>query len=169
MVKNLPPVQTTQVPSLGREDPLEKEVATHSSIFAWKIPWTEEPGRLRSMGLQRVRHSWKWINLPVSLSSVSRKWLLYKLCLYRADQTTWGSQYHEWGPVLLPWWTADPKLNPGPSSVAVSTIPAFPFLINFVWSVRFLWWVSSVCAEMTVWWIVLEKIQRLSPGPVITL
>ena len=57
MVKDLPPVQTTQVPSLGREDPLEKEVATHSSIFAWKIPWTEEPGRLRSMGLQRVRHS----------------------------------------------------------------------------------------------------------------
>ena len=57
MVKDLPPVQTTQVPSLGREDPLEKEVATHSSIFAWKIPWTEEPGRLRSMGLQRVGHA----------------------------------------------------------------------------------------------------------------
>ena len=45
-----------QVQSLGREDPLEKEMATHSSILAWKIPWTEEPGRLQSMGLQRVRH-----------------------------------------------------------------------------------------------------------------
>ena len=42
---------------LGWEDPLEKEMATHSSIFAWKIPWTEEPGRLQSMGSQRVRHS----------------------------------------------------------------------------------------------------------------
>ena len=42
----------------GREDPLEKETATHSSILVWKIPWTEEPGRLQSVGLQRVRHDW---------------------------------------------------------------------------------------------------------------
>ena len=54
MVKNLPAMQETQVRSLGQEDPLEKEMATHSSIFAWRIPWTEEPGRLQSMGLQRV-------------------------------------------------------------------------------------------------------------------
>jgi len=46
----------TQVRSLGREDPLEKEMATHSSTLAWKIPWMEEPGRLQSMGWQRVRH-----------------------------------------------------------------------------------------------------------------
>ena len=46
----------TQVQSLGREDPLEKEMATHSSTLAWKIPWTEEPGRLQSMGSQRVRY-----------------------------------------------------------------------------------------------------------------
>ena len=45
------------IQSLGREDPLEKEMATHSSILAWKIPWTEEPGRLQSMGLQRVGHN----------------------------------------------------------------------------------------------------------------
>ena len=51
-VKRLPPVQETQVQSLGPEDLLEKEMATHSSILAWKIPWTEEPGRLQSMGLQ---------------------------------------------------------------------------------------------------------------------
>ena len=56
MVKRLPAVQETRVQSLGWEDPLEKEMATHSSILAWKIPWTEEPGRLHSMGLQRVRH-----------------------------------------------------------------------------------------------------------------
>ena len=52
LVRNLPAMQETQVQSLGREDPLEKEMETHSSILAWKIPRTEEPGRLQSMGLQ---------------------------------------------------------------------------------------------------------------------
>ena len=55
-VKRLPAIQETQVQSLGREDSLEKEMATHSSILAWRIPWIEEPGRLQSMGSQRVRH-----------------------------------------------------------------------------------------------------------------
>ena len=55
-LKRLPPMQETQVRSLGRGDPLEKEMVTHSSILAWRIPWTEEPGRLQSMGLQRVGH-----------------------------------------------------------------------------------------------------------------
>ena len=55
MVKNLPAVQETQVRSLG-EDPLEKEMATHSSILAWSIPWTEDPGGLQSIGLQKVGH-----------------------------------------------------------------------------------------------------------------
>ena len=50
MVKNLPAMQKTQVQSLGREDPLENRMATHSSILAWRIPWTEEPGGLQSMG-----------------------------------------------------------------------------------------------------------------------
>ena len=50
MVKSLPAVQETWVQSLGREDPLEKEMATHSRILAWRIPWTEEPGRLQSIG-----------------------------------------------------------------------------------------------------------------------
>ena len=53
-VKNLPAVQETLVQSLGLEDPLEKGMATHSSILAWRIPWTEEPDRLQSMGLQRA-------------------------------------------------------------------------------------------------------------------
>ena len=56
MVKNLPAMQETWVQSLGWEDPLEKEVATHSSILAWRIPWTEEPDRLQSLGSQRIRH-----------------------------------------------------------------------------------------------------------------
>ena len=57
MVKNLPARQETWVPSLGGEDPLEKGMATHSSILAWKMPGIEEPGGLQSMGLQRVRHN----------------------------------------------------------------------------------------------------------------
>ena len=57
-VKCLSTMRKTWVRSLGREDPLEKEMAIHSSTLAWKIPWTEEPGRLQSMGSQRVRHDW---------------------------------------------------------------------------------------------------------------
>ena len=52
------PVRETQVRSLGREDPLVEGMATHSSILAWEIPWTEEPEGLQTMGLQRVRHNW---------------------------------------------------------------------------------------------------------------
>ena len=55
-VKHLPTMQETRVQSLGWEDPLEKEMATHSSTLAWDIPWMEDPGRLQSMGLQRVGH-----------------------------------------------------------------------------------------------------------------
>ena len=56
MVKNLPAVQETQVRSLGWEDPLEKEMVSHSSILAWRIPWTEETGKLQPRGSQRVGH-----------------------------------------------------------------------------------------------------------------
>ena len=65
-VKHLPTMRETQVRSLGQEDPLEKEIATHSSTLAWKIPWTEESGRLQSMGSQRVGH-----NLATSLHGFS--------------------------------------------------------------------------------------------------
>ena len=57
MIKNLPVMQETWVRSLGQEVPLEKEMVTHSSILAWRIPWTEELGKLQSMGFQRVRHN----------------------------------------------------------------------------------------------------------------
>ena len=57
MVERLPAMRETQVQSLGWEDPLEKEMATHSSTLAWNIPWTEKPGRLQSMGSQRVGHN----------------------------------------------------------------------------------------------------------------
>ena len=58
MVENLPEMQKTQVQSLGPEDPLVEEMATHSSILAWNISWTEEPGGQQSMGSQRVRYDW---------------------------------------------------------------------------------------------------------------
>ena len=57
MVKRLPAVRETRVLSLGWDEPLEKEMATHSSTLAWKVPWTEEPGMLQSMGSQRVGHN----------------------------------------------------------------------------------------------------------------
>ena len=56
-VKSLPEMRETQVQSLGGEKPLEKEMETHSSVLAWRSPWTEDPGRLQSMGSQRVRHN----------------------------------------------------------------------------------------------------------------
>ena len=57
VLKNLPAIQETQVRSLGREDPLEKEMATHSSILAWRIPWTEEPGGIQSVESPRVKYN----------------------------------------------------------------------------------------------------------------
>ena len=57
MVKNLPAMRETKVCSLGQEDPLEEGMVTHSNILVWRIPWTEEPGRLQCIGLQKVRHN----------------------------------------------------------------------------------------------------------------
>ena len=79
MVKCLPTMQETRIQSLGREDPLEKEMTTHSSILAWKIPWTEEPGRLQSMESQRVGHDffkaeeWNLSNLFVFLNKNAKQ------------------------------------------------------------------------------------------------
>ena len=74
MVKNLPAVQETQVPSLGWEHPLEKEMAIHSSILTWKILWTEEPGELQSMESQRAGHDWvtnmQWIRKLITESVI---------------------------------------------------------------------------------------------------
>ena len=68
-VKNQPAMQEKWVQSLGQKDPLKKEMATHSSTPAWRIPWTEEPGRLQIMGLQRVRHDWATLFIFFFLSS----------------------------------------------------------------------------------------------------
>ena len=105
MVKNLPAIQETQVLSLGWKDSLEKGMATHSSILAWGIPWTEEPGRLQSRGLQRVRHDWATnINFNLvahkgflsfgffpsksfSWSNIQKVWLLFLLVPYFSFQS----------------------------------------------------------------------------------
>ena len=78
MVKLLPTMRETRILSLGQEDPLEKKIATHSSTLAWKIPWMEEPGRLPSMGSQRVRHDRATSVLFFLSFSTFRFWLFFK-------------------------------------------------------------------------------------------
>ena len=87
MVKLLPAVRETWVRSLGQEDPLEKEKATHSSTLDWRIPWMEKPGRLHSMRLQRVRYNWATsLSLFIELSAVA-------ICLLRMFS------------ILMHWWS----------------------------------------------------------------
>ena len=77
LVKNPPTVQEMQVQSLGWEDPLEKGMATHSSVLAWKVPWTEDSGRLQSMGSQRVQDVWRdWAHMLAMLSSLISVFLI---------------------------------------------------------------------------------------------
>ena len=92
MVKNLPAMRETRVQSLGWEDPLKKEMATHSSILAWRIPWTKEPGRLQSKGSQRVRQDWAtntftFIVFPVVICGC-KSWTLKKVEHWRTDAFT---------------------------------------------------------------------------------
>ena len=83
-VKRLPAMQEIWVRSLGWEDLLEKEMATHSSILAWKIPWMEEPGRLQSIGSQRIRHDWV---TSMKMDSISDQ--IYDLGLLATFTNTW--------------------------------------------------------------------------------
>ena len=81
-VKRLSTMRETQVLSLGQEDPLEKQMAVHSRTIAWKIPWTEEPGRLQSMGLQRVGHAWA---ASLNFSCVVAWYILISISLVTSD------------------------------------------------------------------------------------
>ena len=94
MVKNLPARQEMRVWSLGHEDPLEEEMTTHSSILAWRIPWTEMPGRLQYIGSQSVCHDWTHTHTS-SVSSVVRRrasWLHTGLSHLEADRQACNSQ-----------------------------------------------------------------------------
>ena len=82
MVKNLPAIRETRVSSLDQEGPLEKEMTTHSSILAWRIPQTEELGGLQSMGWQRVGHNWE-----VNISECLEGWYLFLQFGYRCNKT----------------------------------------------------------------------------------
>ena len=73
MVENPPAMWETRVGSLGEENPLEKEMATHSSILAWRIPWIEEPGGLQYMGLQRVAHDWATFTFTIREKALEKK------------------------------------------------------------------------------------------------
>ena len=124
MVKHLPTTQETQVRSLGQEDPLEKEMATHFSILAWKIPWMEEPGSLQSMGSQRTGHDW-----ATSLASWKKSYdrprqHIKKQRHYFADQDLFSQSYdfssshvwmweldhkQSWAPKNWCFWTVVPR------------------------------------------------------------
>ena len=80
MVKNLPAIQENRVWSQGQKDPLEKGMVTHSSILVWRIPWTEESGRLQSMGSQRVRHNWDTNTFMVLIKAQeSKAWVTHSI------------------------------------------------------------------------------------------
>ena len=78
-------MQDTWVKSLGGEDPMEKEVATHSSILPWKIPWTDEPGRLQSMELQRVRYNWAHTHKLINCNNLSQFSSVAQSCPIHCD------------------------------------------------------------------------------------
>ena len=124
MVKNLPAMQETQVGSLGKEDFLGEGMATHSSILAWIIPWTEEPGRLQSIGSQRVGHNWEtnpyractfsdspdlwfirkysWKNQEVTLEMEEEKEIVWKLEKNKAKpEALQSDEPRDWSQVLF--------------------------------------------------------------------
>ena len=89
-IKHLPAMWETWVWSVGQEDPLEKEMATHSSTLAWKIPWTEEPGRLQSMWLQRVGHEWTFLPFLISIKTITDAFRLW--CWRRLLRVPWTAR-----------------------------------------------------------------------------
>ena len=103
-LRRLPPMRETWVWSLGREDPQEKEMATHISPLAWKIRWMEEPGRLQSVGLQRVGHDWA-TSLHFILPRSKRlliSWLQSPSVLILEPKKTKSDSFHIF-PICLPW------------------------------------------------------------------
>ena len=97
-LRRLPAMQETRVRSLGREDPLVKEMATHSSTLAWRIPWREEPGGLQSMGSQRVGHDWatslfhfhQAMTYIIFCNSVTSSLKLFSFSFMRSWETHWN-------------------------------------------------------------------------------
>ena len=107
MVKHLPAMWKTWVRSLGWEDPLEKKLATHSSILAWRTPWIEEPGGLQSMQLQRVEHNWatsfslsfSFIMIIIPLTFVSSNFLIGHQSWEQGNISIFHYRVRSWHPV----------------------------------------------------------------------
>ena len=138
-VKHLSTMRETWVRSLGWEDPLEKEMAIHSRTIAWKIPWTEEPGRLQSMGSQRVRHNWV-TSLIHSLTGASLVAQLVKNL--PAMQETWAQS--------LGWEDPLEKGKATHSSILAWRIP----WTTVHWSQRVGQdWVTSLSFFLLPWWL----------------
>ena len=138
-------MQETQVQLLGWEDPLEKEMVTHSSILAWKTPWTEEPGGLQSIGLQRVKHN--WVQIPTTPCSSDGK---ESACsagdlvqsLGQEDPLETGKATHS---SILAWripWTEEPGGLQSMGSQTVrhnwatnsTTTKLYLWILSFIWS-----------------------------------
>ena len=127
-LKRLPPMWETRVQSLGQEDPLEKEMEPHSIILAWRIPWREEPGRLQSMGSQRVRYNWA-TSLHFQFSSVQFIPQLCPTLCNPMDYSTPGFPVHHQLPEIIQTqdhWVSDviqpshPLSSPFPSTFNLS-------------------------------------------------
>ena len=115
MVKNPPAIQETQVQSLGQKDPLEKGMATHFNILAWRIPWREEPGGLQTMGSQRVRHNWA--------TNTRRSISLHNPAPYTP-------------PSLCPTFSLPPSLTPDAHCLVEHTLRSGPWPASFLWANR---------------------------------
>ena len=154
MVKNLPAVQETWAPSLGQEDPLEKEMATLSSLLAWEIPWTEEPGGLQSMELQRVRcdlatkqqhvlfYMWKNSSCPPDLSKtlyerVNSRHMWGQLLMQEETYTT-SSSLRSWVPR-----SSFPALS-SLSRLAPSHFASFTFFFILFYNFTILYWFCHI-------------------------
>ena len=156
-VKRLPTMRETQVWSLGREDPLEKEMATHSSTLAWKIPRTEKPGRLRSMGSQRVGHDWaEWLHFTLVFYSTTMNhfsiglWYAIKSGFYT---TTSNDQLSGWTEKLQSTSQSQTCIKKGHGHCLVVCCPSDPPQLsesqqnNYTWEVCSVnWWNSPKTA-----------------------
>ena len=103
-LKHLPPMRETWVRSLGREDPLEKEMAIHSSLLAWRISWMEKPGRLQSMGSQRVGHDWATSPSPSGTEFAVPSWIcvVSLICHMESISVSWNSLWLIPGHLFFP-------------------------------------------------------------------
>ena len=145
MVKNLPAMHEIQVLSPSQKDPLEEGMATHSSILAWRIPWTEEPGELQSMGLQKIRQDWATNTLDRTLCTESE--VMWSVNIMFLTQETLNFRM---SCCLATWWlTRTPKLAHTESKVSGINTWGF-YLENFHFPCSKNYW--HLCPELKHHW-----------------